>query len=133
VDGISAIPLSSPQANVVGPSSVPSQQTLAQATTAASTMVRSGALTVSGARRLGPVGWSHDGCCHLFDVYACDDVPTFDEGMIRRALLRGSLACKKMEGLGQTINRQLWEIGYMATLRSDPVDSSIVVEVSKSH
>jgi hypothetical protein len=38
-----------------------------------------------------------------------------------------------MEGLGQTINRQLWEIGYMATLRSDPVDSSIVVEVSKPH
>jgi hypothetical protein len=38
-----------------------------------------------------------------------------------------------MEGLGQAINRQLWEIGYMATVQSDPVDRSVVVEVSKPH
>jgi hypothetical protein len=95
-------------------------------------IVRSGALTASGTRRLSPVQWNRDGC-HRFDVYACEDIPTFDDGMILMALLRGSLVCKKMEGLGQALNRQLWEIGYIATVRSDPVDSSIVVEVSKPH
>ena len=86
----------------------------------------------SGMRRLSPIQLSLDGCAG-FDVRVREDVPTLDEGMIRRALLRGSLVCEKMEGLGQAINRQLWEIGYMATVQSDPVDRSVVVEVSKPH
>ena len=61
-----------------------------------------------------------------------EDVPTFDDVMIRRALLRGSLVCEDVDGLSRTINRQLWPIGYVARVQSDPVDRSIVVEVSKS-
>jgi hypothetical protein len=85
----------------------------------------------SGTRRLSPVQWSHDGH-HGFDVHVCEDTPTFDEGMIRRALLRSSLACEKVDRLSPAINRQLWTIGYVATLRADPVDRSLVVEVEKS-
>jgi hypothetical protein len=94
-------------------------------------IVRSGALTASGTRRLSPVQWNQDGC-QGFDVQAREDVPTFDDDMIRRALLRGSLVCERVGGLSQAINRQLWEIGYVARVQSDPVDRSVVVEVSKS-
>ncbi len=94
-------------------------------------MVRSGALTASGTRRLSPVPWNQDGC-HGFDVQVCEDVPTLDEGMIRRALLRSSLVCEDVAGLSRTINRQLWQIGYVAAVWSDPVDRSVVVEVSMS-
>ena len=94
-------------------------------------MVRSGALTVSSMRRLSPIQWSHDGCPG-FDVQVREDVPTFDEGMIRRALLRGSVAWEDVDGLSHAINRQLWQIGYVAEVWSDPVDRSVVVEVSMS-
>ena len=94
-------------------------------------MIRSSALTALGTRRLNPVQWNRAGC-HYFYVRACADVSPFDDGMIRRALLRGSLVCQKLDELGQAINRQLWEIGYVATVQSDPVDRSVVVEVSKS-
>jgi hypothetical protein len=94
-------------------------------------MVPSGALTASGMRRLSPVQWNQDGC-HGFDVQAREDVPAFDEGMIRRALLRGSLVCESVDRLSHAINRQLWEIGYVARVQSDPVDRSVMVEVSKS-
>jgi hypothetical protein len=94
-------------------------------------VVRSSALTAPGTRRLSPVQWNRDGC-HRFDVHACEDVPTFDDGMIRRALLRGSLVCERVDGLSHAINRQLWAIGYVATVQSDPVDRTVEVEVSKS-
>jgi hypothetical protein len=94
-------------------------------------IVRSAALTASGTRRLSPVQWSHDGCPG-FDVQVREDVPTFDEGMIRRALLRGSWVCENVAGLSRAINRQLWQIGYVAAVWSDPVDRSVVVEVSMS-
>ena len=94
-------------------------------------MVRSGALTASGMRRLSPVQWSHDGCPD-FDLQVREDVPTLDEGMIRRALLRVSVVCEDVDVLSQAINRQLWQIGYVAAVWSDPVDRSVVVEVSMS-
>jgi hypothetical protein len=94
-------------------------------------LVRSGALTTSGMRRLGPVEWSHDGYPGL-DVQVREDVPTLDEGMIRRALLRGSVVCEKVAGLSSAINRQLWQIGYVAEVWSDPDDRSVVIEVSMS-
>ena len=93
-------------------------------------MVRSGALTASDMRRLSPVQWNQGGY-EGFDVQACEDVPTFDEGMIRRALIRGSLVCDNVGWLSREINRQLWEIGYVARVQSDPVDRSVVVEVCK--
>lgn len=94
-------------------------------------VVSSSALPPSGSRRLSSVPWIHDGC-HGLDVQACEDVPTFDEGMIRRALMRGSLDCQKVDGLSQAINGQLWTIGYAATLHEDSVDRLVVVEVSKA-
>lgn len=93
-------------------------------------MVRTSALTASGTRRLSPVQWNQDGR-HGFDVQACEDVPAFDDGMIRGALIRGSLVCEKVDGLSPAINRQLWAIGYVARVQSDPVDRSVMVEVSK--
>jgi hypothetical protein len=94
-------------------------------------MVRSSAQAAAGSRKLSPVQWNHDGC-HSFDVQAFEDVPTLDDGMIRRALLRASLVCHTVDGLSHAINRQLWEVGYEATVRSDPAERSVVVEVSKS-
>ena len=94
-------------------------------------MVRSSALTATGTRQLSPVPWNQDGC-HGFDVQARGDVPTFDDDMIRSALRSGSLGCDKMDGLSQAINRQLWAIGYAALVQSDPIDRSVVVEVTKS-
>jgi len=94
-------------------------------------MIRSSALTTLGTRRLSPVQWNEAGY-HFFDVLACEDVSPFDDGMIRRALLRGSVVCEKVDELSPAINRQLWAIGYVATVRSDPADRTVVVEVSKS-
>ena len=93
-------------------------------------MVSSGALTASGTRRLSPVQWNQDGC-HRFDVQACEDVPTYDDVMIGSALRSGTIGCENVGGLSQAINRQLWAIGYVARVQSDPVDRSVVVEVSK--
>ena len=93
-------------------------------------MIRSSALTALGTRGLSPVQWNRSGC-HVFYVRACADVSPFDDGMIRGALLRGSLVCKKLDELSRAINRELWAIGYVARVRSDPVDRSVVVEVSK--
>jgi hypothetical protein len=88
-------------------------------------------MTASGPRRLSPVQWNRDGC-HSFDIRTNEDVPVFDDGMIRRALLRGSLISENLRSLATAINRQLWEIGYVARVQSDPVDRSVVVEVSKA-
>src|SRR5271157_4160077 len=85
----------------------------------------------SGVRRLSSVQWHKDGC-QGFAVRARDDVPTYDDGMIRRALLRGSLVCDKVDGLSRAVNRELWAIGYVASVHSDPADRSVVVEVSSS-
>jgi hypothetical protein len=94
-------------------------------------MVLSGALMAPGTRRLSPIQWHRD-CCHGFDVQVREDVPVFDEGMIRRALLRGSLVSEDVDGLSHAITRQLWLIGYKARIQSDPVAGSVVVQVSKS-
>ena len=94
-------------------------------------MVLEGAATAAGMRRLSPIQWHRD-CCHGFDVQVREDVPAFDDGMIRRALLRGSLVSQDVDGLSHAITRQLWLIGYKARVESDPVAGSVVVQVSKS-
>ena len=96
-----------------------------------SQMIVRSSLTASDTRRLSPVQWNQDGC-HGLDVQARGDVPTFDDDMIRSALRSGSFGCESVDGLSQAINRQLWAIGYAARVESDPVDRSVVVEVSKS-
>jgi hypothetical protein len=84
-----------------------------------------------GMRLLGSVPWNQDGC-HNFAVQACEDVPTFDDSMIRGALTRGSILCESVDGLSRAINRQLWAIGYVARVQSNPADRSVLVAVSKS-
>ena len=93
-------------------------------------MVLGGAATAAGMRPLSPIQWHRD-CCHGFDVQVREDVPVFDEGMIRRALLRGSLIAEDVAGLSHAIARQLWLIGYVARVQSDPVAGSVLVQVSK--
>jgi hypothetical protein len=82
-------------------------------------------------RRLTSVQWNREGC-RGFAVQARADIPRFHDGMIRRALLRGSLMSKDVDDLDFAINRELWQMGYAATVRVDPVDNSLVVEVSRS-
>lgn len=94
-------------------------------------MIHSSALTALGPRRLSPVQWNRAGC-HLLYVSASADVSPFDDGMIRRALLRGSVVCEKVDELSRAINRQLWTIGYVARVRFDRASRTVEVEVSKS-
>ena len=70
--------------------------------------------TIGGALRpLSPVAWCHDGCSSLA-VQARGNVPSFDESMIRSALLRGATACEELAALDRAINRELWSLGYVA-------------------
>jgi hypothetical protein len=81
-------------------------------------------------RRLGPVPWFHDGCRGL-TVRAAEDVPSFDDQMIRGALARGAFACSRVSGLDRAINRELWSLGYVARLEIDQPDRpSVLVEVA---
>lgn len=91
--------------------------------------LRSEALAAPGVRRLGMVPWSQDGLKGIA-VEVAGDVPPNDHGMIRRALIRGSLACEDVGGLSRAMNRQLWAIGYFARVKLDPKDGSVVVGVS---
>jgi hypothetical protein len=52
--------------------------------------------------------------------------------MIRAALVRGAIACKKVDLLGRALNRELWMIGYLAKLEMDVTDRSVVVDIHKS-
>ena len=92
--------------------------------------VSANALTALGRRRIAPVQWNRDGYNGL-DVHACADVPDFDDGMIRRALLSSTLLCESVDGLSHAINRQLWAIGYVASVQPDPFAGSVAVKVSK--
>jgi hypothetical protein len=90
-----------------------------------------GGLAVPGMRRLGSVPWTHDGIS-AFTIRAGEDVPTYDDWMIRAALVRGAIACKKIGLLGRLLNRELWAIGYLAKLEIDPDDGTVVVDIHKS-
>ncbi len=90
-----------------------------------------GGLAVPGLRRLGSVPWNHDGVS-AFIARAGEDVPSYDDWMIRAALVRGAIACKRVDQLGRTLNRELWMIGYLARLEIDVSDRTVVVEVRKS-
>jgi hypothetical protein len=85
---------------------------------------------VPGLRRLGPVSWCHDGHEGL-SVTAGADVPSFDDAMIRGALVRGALACQSIAILGRVLNRELWTVGYVARLEPDLTDhSKLLVRVA---
>jgi hypothetical protein len=83
-----------------------------------------------GSRKLGPVSWIHDGCRTL-SIHARQDVPSFDDSMIRSALVRGALACRRLAILDRTVNRELWALGYVARIERDLTDRSVVtVEIA---
>ena len=79
-----------------------------------------------GPRTLGPVPWCQDGCSGL-TVRAGKDVPSFDDPMIRVALVRGALDCGRVDRLERALNRQLWPLGYVAHLERDLTDRSVVI------
>ena len=82
-----------------------------------------------GPRKLGTVPWYQNGCRGL-TVHAGTDVPSFDDPMIRVALVRGALACKRIGELERVLNRELWPLGYVARLEHNLTDRSLVhVEV----
>jgi hypothetical protein len=82
------------------------------------------------ARRLGSVPWNYAGCNSL-SVAALAGVPPSDDSMIRAALIRGARSCQTIGGLHSALNRELWQIGYIARVEHDPAIRAVVlVEVS---
>ena len=79
-----------------------------------------------GVRRLGPVPWFHDGCSGLA-VRARADVPSFDNSMIRGALLRSAASCERLTALDRAINRELWPLGYVAHLERNVAAGGVVL------
>ncbi len=79
-----------------------------------------------GRRKLGPVPW-YEGGCRGLTVHAGTDVPTFDDPMIRVALVRGALACSQIDDLERALNRELWSLGYVARLEHNLADRSVVL------
>jgi hypothetical protein len=82
-------------------------------------------------RSITPVQWNREGR-HNIVVRACGDVPTYDDGMIRRALLRASLLAEDVAALKHAIACEIFELGYSARMRADTPDGFLVVEVSRS-
>jgi hypothetical protein len=83
-------------------------------------------------RRLGPVPWYHDGCQGL-TVQAGADVPSFDDSMIRGALVRSALSCVQFDALDRALNRELWPLGYVAHLERGDADKAVIhVEIAAS-
>jgi hypothetical protein len=84
------------------------------------------------ARRLGAVPWYHDGY-HGLSVRVTEDVPTFDDPMIRSALIRAAMACDRIESLDRALSRELWTLGYVARLDVNETGLEIIgVEVASS-
>lgn len=84
-------------------------------------------------RQLCRLPWHHDGLSSLF-VQVTPDVPPSDDSMIRAALVRGAMSCRTLVQLERALNREFWQIGYVARLRLDPGGRGVVlVEVSTGY
>ena len=93
-------------------------------------MIAGFAPTEGPSRRLGLVTWSHHGFHHL-SVRVAADVPSFDDSMIRAALVRAALSCDKFSVLDRALNRELWPLGYAVRLERSVTDKAVLqVEVS---
>lgn len=54
--------------------------------------------------------------------------------MVRAALIRGAISCRTLVQLERALNRELWQIGYVARLRINPGPRGVVVvEVSTGY
>jgi hypothetical protein len=83
-------------------------------------------------RRLGAVPWHHAGPQGLA-VRVGSDVPSFDDPMIRSALIRGARTCNRIEGMDRALSRELWPLGYVARLEAGEAGRPIVlVEIANS-
>lgn len=81
-------------------------------------------------RRVASVPWAHGGYDQLC-VRAAADIPWFDDSMIKGALVRGALACERIEDLERAFNRELWPLGYVARLETTQTDCPTVhVEIA---
>jgi hypothetical protein len=79
----------------------------------------------AGVRRLGAVPWDHDGCQGL-TIWAGEDVPNFDDPVIRGALARSAHMSERIDALGRALNRNLWPLGYAATIAASRREGSTV-------
>ena len=77
-------------------------------------------------RWIAAVPWYADGY-HGLSVQAGTDVPPFDDPMIRGALVRGALACRRVDGLDRALNRELWSLGYVARLEARGIGRGTVL------
>ena len=80
-------------------------------------------------RRLGQVPWSHNDSDGL-SVVALPSVPPSDDSMIRAALVRGARSSRTIQELDRALNRELWQIGYVARIQHDPGTPLVLVEIS---
>jgi hypothetical protein len=85
------------------------------------------------ARRLGAVPWDHDGFQRLA-IWAKGDIPVFDDSMIRGALARCAHACEQLNALDRALNRELWPLGYVASIETtarDGYTADVVISGSR--
>jgi hypothetical protein len=83
-------------------------------------------------RRLGQVPWSRDGSAGL-SILALSSVPPSDDSMIRAAVVRGARSSGTIAELDRSLNRELWQIGYVARLEHDPANPVVLVEISTGY
>lgn len=67
----------------------------------------------------------------MLALRARGDLPSYDEAMVRVALVRGAASCDRVSDLERAINRQLWPLGYVVRLERSAMDAAtIAVEIS---
>ena len=80
-------------------------------------------------RRIGVVPWDHDGCQRL-TIWAREEVPTFDDSILRGVLARCAHVCLSLRYLDRALNRELWPLGYVALIeaasKDDPVAHVVI-------
>ena len=87
---------------------------------------------VLAGRWIAAVPWYTDGY-HGLSVQASADVPPVADQMIRRALVRGALAWRCVDGLDRALNRELWSLGYVARLEAGGIGrGTVLVKIEAS-
>lgn len=68
--------------------------------------------------------WDHDGYQRLA-IWARDEVPTFDDALLRSALARCAHVNESLGVLDRALNRELWPLGYVALIEAVTTDDSV--------
>ncbi len=83
-------------------------------------------------RTLPLIAWAFGGRLG-FVVRVRSDIPSFEEPMIRRALMRSAATCSRLGSLDRAVNRELWPLGYAAQVDcSTQSGTAVVIDVSPS-